>query len=131
MAMTSGDVAEALRMINNCWLERRPRDLAPLLHPEIVLVIPGFAGRISGRDALIEGFVDFCENARVVSFKESDLQVDQFADTAVVSFAFDMVYEREGSRYHSTGRDFWVFTRQDGSWLACWRSMLDVREEPA
>jgi hypothetical protein len=131
MAMQTDDLAEALRMINRCWLEGRPRDLGPLLHEKIVMVVPGFAARVGGRDTFIGGFADFCENARVVSFHESDHQVDQIDDTAVASFSFDMVYERGGSRYHSTGRDLWVFTRQAGQWLACWRTMIDVREEPA
>jgi ketosteroid isomerase-like protein len=129
---SDGDaVAEALRKINQSWLEGRPLDMKPLLHSEIVMVVPGFAGRIAGRDAFLAGFVDFCQNVRIISFQEREHQVDQVGDTAVASFQFDMVYEREGSRYHCTGRDFWVFTRSAGQWLACWRTMLDMQEEPA
>ncbi len=129
--MQSNDVATVLRKINQCWLEGRPRAMSPFIHPDIVLIFPGFAGRISGRDAFLDGFADFCENARTVSFQESEHQIDQVAGAAIASFHFDMVYEREGSRYHSTGRDLWVFTRHAGEWLACWRTMVDVREEPA
>ena len=42
-----------------------------------------------------------------------------------------MIYERSGERYRATGRDLWVFARQDGAWLAAWRTMLDLVEEPA
>ena len=41
-------VSAAMQRINRAWLERRPNDLAPLLHPEITLVFPGFAGRAEG-----------------------------------------------------------------------------------
>jgi hypothetical protein len=42
-----------------------------------------------------------------------------------------MVYERSGGRYRSTGRDFWIFARQGDAWLAVWRTMLDLAEQPA
>ena len=129
--MHSDDVAEALRKINQCWLEGRPRDVQPLLHPEIGFLLPRGGGILRGRDAFIEGFVDFCENARIISFQESELTIDRYDDAAMASFCFDMVYERAGSQYHSTGRDIWAFTYQGEKWLACWRTMTDVREEPA
>ncbi len=129
--MAAEDVTEALQAINRAWLEGRPDDLRPLIHPDMVMVFPGFAGRVAGRDAFVAGFVDFCTNARVVSFQERDHQADDVAGTAVASFAFDMVYQREGSQYRSTGRDLWVFARTDSGWLAVWRTMLDLREEPA
>jgi hypothetical protein len=128
---TSRDaVLDALQRINRTWLEGRPRDLAPLLHPAIVMVFPGFSGRSEGRDAFIAGFVDFCENATMHEYRESDLQVDATADTAIVSFAFKMVYERLGARYRSTGRDFWVFSHRGDDWLAVWRTMFDLAEQP-
>ncbi len=41
---------------------------------------------------------------------------------------FEMVYEREKYRNKSTGRDFWIFERQEKNWIAVWRTMLDVNE---
>src|SRR5271166_4898953 len=86
MPTDSESVTEALGTINQAWLEGRPQDMAALIHPEITMVFPGFAGRVTGRDAFIAGFVDFCENARIISFQEHDHQVDLVADTAVASF---------------------------------------------
>jgi hypothetical protein len=124
-------VAQALQRINEAWLDSRPHDLLPLVHPEITMVIPGFAGRIQGASSFIAGFADFCRTARVHTFQEHDPQIDVIADTAVASFRFEMVYEREGARYQATGRDLWMFTRQAGAWLAVWRTMLDLHEQPA
>ena len=50
---------------------------------------------------------------------------------AVACFGFEMIYEREGSGFRVRGRDLWVFARQAGGLLACWRTMLDLHEEPA
>jgi hypothetical protein len=123
-------VLDALQRINRTWLEGRPRDMAPLLHPDVVMVFPGFAGRAEGRDALIGGFVDFCDNAELHEYEESGHQIDVTGDTGVANYAFEMVYERSGVRSRSTGRDLWVFARQGGQWLAVWRAMLDIVERP-
>ena len=123
------DVSHALSSINQAWLEGRPRDLEQYLDPNIVVLVPG-GTRVKGRNLLVQSFVDMCENARVHGFEESDRQVDVFGDAAVASFAFTMVYERDGEKYRSTGRDLWVFSRGDGGWQAVFRTMLDLTEEP-
>jgi len=126
----AGSPDELLDRINRAWLEGRPEDLAPLLDHDVVMVFPGFAGRSEGKAAMIAGFEDFCTTAKVRHFAETDRQIDVRGTTAVASFAFDMIYDREGASYRSTGRDLWVFERKDGRWLALWRTMLDLKEEP-
>jgi ketosteroid isomerase-like protein len=121
----------AMRQINRAWLDGQVEDLAPLVHPEIVMVFPDFAGRIQGREDFLAGFRDFCRNATIQEFREHDRQVDVAGDTAVVTFRYDMVYERSGKRYRSTGRDLWVFQKQGGAWIAVWRTMLDMEENAA
>ena len=125
------EVMEAMDRINRAWREGRPRELAPLFHPEIVMVFPSFRGQARGRDALVGGFVDFCENAVIHEYEETDHHVDVVGHTGVASFAFEMVYERAGRRQRSKGRDMWVFARHDGVWLAVWRTMFNVEEQPA
>jgi hypothetical protein len=44
--------------------------------------------------------------------------MDVVGDTAVVSFTYEMVYERAGNRSRATGRDLWVFVRQGDEWVA-------------
>jgi hypothetical protein len=39
-----------------------------------------------------------------------------------------MIYERAGRRYRSSGRDLWVFQKQGETWIAVWRTMLDIKE---
>jgi hypothetical protein len=128
--MNPQGVLEAVQTINRTWLEGRPQDMRPLIHPEITMVIPGFAGSVTGRDAFIAGFEEFCNSAKLHSFKDDDHQVDVIGGTAVTSFRYEMVYEREGSTYRATGRDLWVFARHEANWLAVWRTMLELQEEP-
>ena len=125
------EAGAAMDRINRAWLERRPADLPPLFHADVTMALPGFGGRVQGRDALMAGFEDFCRNAVVHDYRESNRGIDVVGDTAVVTFQYEMVYERLGQRYRVTGRDLWVFARQGGEWLAVWRTMLDMEERPA
>ena len=100
-----------------------PRGLLPLCF-RVSRVEPQAATR-SSRSSWISA------DARIVSYHEHDHQVDLIADMAVASFGFEMIYEREGSGFRARGRDLWVFASQAGGWLACWRTMLDLHEEPA
>ena len=121
----------AMRQINQTWLHGRVDDLAPMVHPEIVMVLPDFAGKIQGREHFLAGFRDFCQNAITEEFQEHDQQVDVAGDTAVITFRYEMVYERSGERYRANGRDLWVFQEQEGTWIAVWRAMLEMKEDAA
>jgi ketosteroid isomerase-like protein len=121
----------AMRQINKAWVDGQVEDLAALVHPEIVMVFPGFAGRVQGREEFLAGFRDFRRNTTIQEFREHDHQVDVAGDTAVVTFRYDMLYERSGERYHSTGRDLWVFRKEGSAWIAVWRTMLDMQEDAA
>ena len=121
-------VASAMHAINQAWLGGRVDDLAPALHPEIVMALPGFSGQVRGRETLLAGFRDFVQNASIETFRELDQQIDVVGGTAVLSFAYEMVYTRAGARYRATGRDIWVFQREGIRWIAVWRTMLDLNE---
>lgn len=123
--------AAAMERINRAWLDRRPADLHALFHPDLTMALPGFVGRVEGRQTLVAGFEDFCTHATVEDYHESNQQVDVVGDTAIVSFDYQMVYERSGQRNKATGRDLWVFARHGDGWLAVWRTMLNLREQPA
>ncbi len=127
--MSDQAVLKALEQINRAWLDGRPDAMLPWIHPRIALALPGFTGRIHGAEAFLDGFKDFCKHARVDAFEASEHLVDIVESTAVASFRFEMIYEREGSRFRATGRDFWVFQLDQGKWLAVWRTMLETAEE--
>jgi len=123
--------AAAMRQINQAWLKGQVEDLAPLVHSEIVMCFPDFAGKIQGREDFLAGFRDFCQNATIEEFHECDQQLDVVGDTAVVNFRYEMVYQRSGGRYRANGRDLWVLEKREGSWIAVWRAMLEMKEDAA
>jgi hypothetical protein len=129
-ALRAAATAE-MRQINSAWLNNRLDDLEASVHPDFVMVLPGFSARVEGRDALLAGFRDFCDNATVHEFHDHDMQTDVAGRTAIVTYTYDMVYERSSARYRATGRDLWVFERHGDSCVAVWRAMLDMQENAA
>lgn len=122
------DVAQVLKQLNQAWIEGRFDRLTELVHPDVVLVTPGFEERIHGREAYVSGHRDFAENATVHDFSESAADVDVIGDVAVVNYRYEMDYDRSGQRYASTGRDLYVLHNTGGRWLVVWRTILDVDE---
>ena len=120
--------ASAMRQINRAWLDGQVQDLEPMLHSEMIMVFPDFSGRMQGREEFLAGFRDFCQNATLHEFRDYEHQVDVAGDTSVATFRYDMIYERAGRKYRSSGRDMWVFQKQGETWIAVWRTMLDIKE---
>ena len=128
MTPVETEVHQALAAINQAWLTGHPEAMRERLHPELATVFPAFQGMLKGRDALMATFVDFCANARVLEYAESDEQVQVVEDCAVVSYRFEMQYQRAGYRARCSGRDMWMFRRGVYGWVAVWRTMLDLVE---
>jgi ketosteroid isomerase-like protein len=127
----SGSAELVMRQINAAWLHGQVDDLAPLLHSNIVMVLPGWSGRVAGKQEFLAGFRDFLESSKIHEFNEEDLQADVAGSAAVITFRYEMLYERDGARFTATGRDLWVFQKQGAGWIAVWRTMLDLEENPA
>ena len=122
------EVHETMAAINRAWRENRPSEMQSHLHPEVTMVLPGFSGTIVGKEALLLSFIEFCSNARVLEYSEGDEQIQVIGCIAFVNFRFEILYERESYRERSTGRDLWVFKRDDKRWFAVWRTMVDLKE---
>lgn len=119
-----------MERINEAWLRGRPDLLRELFHHGIVMVLPDFGGRVEGMEAVMAGFQEFCSTCKVHTVEITDKQIAVVDRTAVASFLFDMVYERGGGKYRSSGRDVWVLQSLGDRWRAVWRTMLDVRDAP-
>jgi hypothetical protein len=105
----AASVENVLSRITEAWRSRQPQLMAPLVDDNITMVLPDFSGRVTGRDAFIESFVTFDREASVIDYSERELQIDGTTDVAIAQSRFEMVYERDGERWRSTGWDVWVF----------------------
>ena len=105
-------VAKALRRITAAWRAGAPDRMAPMLSEQIVMVAPGNARRLEGRDAFIESFAGFLHEAKVHEYESGSLEVDAGDRVAIAQYGYVMVYERAGARWRSTGTDLWVFEKR-------------------
>ena len=122
-------ISELIRGMTQAWTTGQWEDLAEFFHADIVMEFPDFSAQTVGRAAMVDGFKEFCESAELHEFEESEVRVNVVGSTAVASYAFDTTFERDGRKYHGTGRDLWVLTKTDGKWQAVWRTMLDINEQ--
>jgi len=121
-------VHDVLAAINKAWRNGQPMEMYEYLHPDITMVLPGFKDKLVGRHMFLASFVEFCANAQVAQYSESDENINIVDRVAIASFKFNMVYDRVSYRAQSSGRDVWAFERIGDRWLAVWRTMIELEE---
>ena len=120
------EVHTAIQQINALWLSGRVARLNEFLLDDVVMIAPGFEARLEGLRAVVDSFQAFVRNARVHAFRETEVQVDVWEDSAMATFRFDMRYEFDGTTYDEAGRELWLFTRVDRRWRLAWRHQIPL-----
>ena len=120
----SQPIRAVLTALTAAWRTGRTKDIAALLHPSVVFVRPGFAGRAEGRAACVATYEEFLSAALVLRYEEGEPSVDLFGDTAVASFRWEMAWEMGGQRSEEAGHDLYLLVRTEGHWLIAWRTLL-------
>ncbi len=113
-----------IRSMNDAWLSGRFDDLNQYFAEDVVMVAPGGGMRMMGREAMIDSFRQYTEQATTHNFDETGLDVDVFESTAVASLRFDVDYELDGTRYQESGIDLLVLEHGDTGWLIVWRTQI-------
>jgi hypothetical protein len=129
MASTDEEsVRELVARINDAWLKGRPEDIPSALdgcfHEQMTIKGPDFQTIGSGKEACIRSYSDFLQQASVRECTLSEPDVEVVGDTAIASYSWKMTYELSGQEYRESGHDLFVFTRDQGRWLAVWRALL-------
>ena len=123
-------VQRVLDRIQTAWREGRPEEMSPLLSPDITFVFPGFSMRLTGRDRLIDSYRDFLAGSRLRSYREERRSIEGGPSAALAEIAFDMIYTRAGRDWRSHGIELWALERRAEGWVAYWRTMQELTEEP-
>ena len=124
------EVSAALRRLSYSWRNRRYDDLRDCFHDSVVMVAPGFAGRVVGRDGVVESYREFMDRSTLDSYSEAPPTIETFENTAIAHYRWEMVWTSGGKQHRGSGHDLFVFVRESTSdqWKAVWRTML-VDEE--
>lgn len=118
-----------VKTLNTTWTHGNLDSIPEVLDDDVVFVAPGYAQRMHGPAACADSFRQFLGVATVRRFEESDWQVDERADLAVVSYRFVIEYSMDGGEHTDTGRDLYVVRRdRDRGWLIVWRGLVEGSE---
>jgi Domain of unknown function (DUF4440) len=120
----SQQVRVVLAALTKDWRSGHTEDIAALLHPEVVFVLPGFAGRAEGPAACVATYQEFLSAALVLRYEEAEASVDVFGATAIATLRWEMAWEMGGQRSEEVGHDVYVLVRVDSRWLIAWRTLL-------
>jgi len=120
----SEEIRKILKAINSAWVSGRSEDLEKFFHEDMVITGPGFQGGGKGRRTCVASYESFSQTAAIKEVKESNLSIDIWNNTAVAHYKFEIAYQIAGKDYRDSGYDLFVFTREEGKWLAVWRTIL-------
>ncbi|UCC78992.1 MAG: nuclear transport factor 2 family protein [Candidatus Zixiibacteriota bacterium] len=120
------EIKELIKKINEAWVKGDAGQLGQFFHRDMVIFGPDLRKVCNGREECVKGYIDFCDNAGIMTYNESNFVVDVWGNTAAVVYDFEIGYEMEGKRYDDAGRDLFIFSRDgnDGEWLAVWRILV-------
>jgi ketosteroid isomerase-like protein len=116
-----GQVRGVVSRISTAWQSRRFEDLAGYFDDEMVIVAPGFQGRVEGRKACIESYREFMERVSIQRYEEAVPVIDVWKDTAVATYRWEMDWTSGGVPNRDAGRDILVLYRAESGGTAEWR----------
>lgn len=124
MGEMDGGPAAVVHAVNDAWLEGRAEEMRPHLAHDVVFVQPGFEARVVGPDDVIASYQEFAALATLHGYNETEATVEDFGETAVVSYFFTIAYEMDGRQHRESGHDLFVLTRREGAWKVAWRTLV-------
>lgn len=118
------EISEIIKKINLSWVEGRPENLAEYIHENMMIVSPELKIMGKGKETCIKSYADFVNQATVNKYDESEAEIYVWGSTAIASYEYDVEWEMNGKSYKEQGRDLFVFTYENGKWLAVWRKVI-------
>ena len=115
---TKKEVWKTLRDLNETWVKGNPYNLKKYFHADMVAITPTDRKRREGREACVQDWAEFSKVAKIHSWKEIDPKIQIYGNTAVVTYYFEISFERERQKIDFGGRDMYVFIMENNRWLA-------------
>jgi len=127
-AAVQGAIEGFFREFNRAWLEGRPVDVLPMLHPDVVIAPPGGAPQVHGAQAFVESLEAFIGVAEVHRFDVLGVRVHAWGDALAAAWLeYDVEYTESGRRSRERAEELWLLERHAGGWRALLR---DVHPPP-
>lgn len=121
------DVWNVVKQINQAAMAADIDTCRELAH-EGMVVFPTLSQRVEGRESYLESILEFAGRGTVKTYNQLEPSIDIFADTAVVTYRYESVWESDGKPIEDAGHDVWVLVRENGVWLLAWRTLVPDRK---
>jgi len=120
------EIWNLVREGNRAWVADATHELTSLFAEDAVLVQPGLAGCLHGRDAIVKSYEDFVHHARTHAFEELEHTVDVFGDVAMIAYRFSVRYTllAEDEEREDTGLEILSLRRSPAGWQIFWRTQV-------
>lgn len=116
-------VGQAVKSINEHWLNKEYEKIGDYVSDTVVLFPPGSEKQILSREGYIQSYRDYDLSAATREFSTEAPDIEIYGDAAVAVCPFHVEYELNGKIYQERGRDILVFSRSDGHWKLVWRTL--------
>lgn len=116
-------IAQIVHAINGAWRSKQYDAIASYLAPEVVIAPPGSTDRVRGREAYVQSYREYDQQAETLEFSASEVHVDLLGDFAVASTPFNITYRLQDNICRDQGLELLVFHREAGNWCVAWRTM--------
>ena len=119
-------VAATLARITAAWMEQRWDELRERFDPRMVMVPPGFGGRLEGREAVVASYRELMGRGEITDYREESPEIDVWETTATAIVRRRMSWADPGGPGRHSGRDLFVlaYDPDEGEWRALWRTTI-------
>ncbi len=115
------EIRKVIGLINSAWREKQFDGLEECFHEKAVIVGPGYVEFANGREKCAESYREFATNADVLEYTESGHKLRSWDSTAVYTFSWKMMYQRENGPKTEEGTDELLLELGSSGWQVVWR----------
>ncbi|MCK4574429.1 MAG: nuclear transport factor 2 family protein [candidate division Zixibacteria bacterium] len=109
-------VWETVKKLNQCWSAGDPDDLKEYFHERMVVFTPSDQKRLEGGQTCVASWKEFAELVEIVSWNETDPNIQIYGDTAVVTYYYELIGRMNDKPAEMCGRDMMTLVKENGRW---------------
>jgi Domain of unknown function (DUF4440) len=123
----------ALQAYSAAWQTRDFAGLAERIDEAVVFVLPGFGGRLVGREALVQSYREFMDRATLTAYSEEPASASCWAGCEVVAATvpWSMSWLADGVANRARGHDVFLLRAAPSApegWRVIWRTMVFLED---
>lgn len=119
MHNTKKQIWDFVHELNQCWTQNDPEKLEQLekfFHPDMIAVTSNDKLRKTNAKECLNGWQWFARNTHILKWQESEPLIRIYADTAIVSYCYEIEFTVNDQKMHSKGWDSLTLVKHDSRW---------------